>query len=57
MELVYLILKFQYLSEILAKVKIILTRWSVAQAGLNNEKKTGGRKSRWTVPLRRNGSF
>ena len=39
MELVYLILKFQYLSEILTKVKIILTRWSVAQAGLNNEKK------------------
>ena len=40
------------LSEILLKSKIlvhILTHWSVAQTG-SNEKKTGGRKSRWTVP-------
>ena len=29
----------------------MLTHWSVAQAG-SNDKKTGGRKSRWTVPLR-----
>ena len=28
----------------------ILTHWSVAQAGSNDEK-TGGRKPRWTVPL------
>ena len=34
----------------LNKNRIFLTHWSVAQAGLN-EDKTGGRKSRWTVPL------
>ena len=34
------------------KKQTILTPWSVAQAGSNDEK-TGGRKSRWTVPLRR----
>ena len=30
---------------------MILTHWSVAQAGLNDEK-TRGRKSRWIVPLK-----
>ena len=29
----------------------MLTHWSVTKAGLNDEKKSGGRKSRWTVPL------
>ena len=33
-----------------AKNENILTHWSVAQAGSNDEK-NGGRKSRWTVPL------
>ena len=32
------------------KIENVLTCWSVPQTGLNNEK-TGGRKSRWTVPL------
>ena len=32
------------------KIENILTHWSVAQAGSNDEK-TGGRKSRWTVPF------
>ena len=36
----------------LTKIENILTRWSVAQAGLNDEK-TGSRKSRWSVPLRK----
>ena len=50
--LVYLILlgapeKYEYLG----KNETILTQWSVAQAGLNDEK-NWGRKSRWTVPLR-----
>ena len=39
-----------YLGENEAKNEIILTHWSVAQAGSNDEK-TGVRKSRWTVPL------
>ena len=43
--------KFEYLSEDETKNENILTHWSVAQAGSNDEKKTGGRKSRWTVPL------
>ena len=34
----------------LTKIENILTHWSVAKAGLNNKK--GGRKSRWTVPLK-----
>ena len=29
----------------------VLTHWSLAQAGLNDEK-NGGRKSRWTVPFK-----
>ena len=32
------------------KTENILTHWSVAQAGSNDEK-NGGQKSRWTVPL------
>ena len=43
--------KFEYLSEDKIKNKNILTHWSVAHASSNDEK-TGGRKSRWTVPLR-----
>ena len=43
--------KYEYLGEILTKIENILIQWSVAQAGSNDEKKTGGRKSRWTVPL------
>ena len=46
----FLTLKFEYLSEVLTKIENILTHWSVAKAGLDCEK-TGGRKSRWTVPL------
>ena len=38
------------LSEILNKIKNILTHWSLAQASSNDEK-TGSQKSRWTVPL------
>ena len=33
------------------KLETILTRWSVAQAGSNDEK-NWGQKSRWTVPFR-----
>ena len=33
-----------------ANVQTVLTHWLVAQADSNYEK-TGGRKSRWTVPL------
>ena len=44
--------KFEQLSEILTKVENILTHWSVAQAGLNDEQ-NGGRASGWTVPLSR----
>ena len=33
------------------KFETILTRWSVAQTGSNDEK-TRSRKSRWTVPLK-----
>ena len=42
--------KYEYLGENETKNKIILTHWTMAQAGLNDEK-TGGQKSRWTVPL------
>ena len=42
----FLDLKFEKLSEFLTKIENILTRWSVAQAGLNYE------KTRWTVPLK-----
>ena len=31
-------LKFEKLSDILTKIENILTHWSVAQAGLNDEK-------------------
>ena len=34
----------------LTKFENILTQWSVAQGGLNDEK-TGSRKSCWIVPL------
>ena len=35
-----------------SRIVNILTHWSGAQVGSNyEEKKTGGRKSRWTVPL------
>ena len=37
--------KFEYLGENETRIEVILTHWSV--------KKTGGRKSRWTVPLRK----
>ena len=43
--------KLEELGEILTKIEIFLTTWSVAQAGSNDEKK-GGRKSRWTVPIK-----
>ena len=34
------------------KLKILyLTHWSVAQVGSKYEKKIGGRKSGWTIPL------
>ena len=42
--------KYEYLGENETKNSNIFTNWSVAQAG-SNDKKTGGRKSRWTVPL------
>ena len=42
--------KFEYLSEISTIIENILTHRSVTQTG-SNEEKTGGRKSRWTVPL------
>ena len=45
-------LKFEYLSEISTKIENILTHWSVTQTG-SNEEKNGGRKSCWTVPLKR----
>ena len=35
-----------------SQIENILTHWSVGQSGSNDEKKTEGRKSRWTVPLR-----
>ena len=38
------------MSEFLTKIENILTYRLVAQAGLKEEK-TGGRKSRWTVPF------
>ena len=44
--------KFKYLSKNLTNIENTLTHWSVAQAGRNDEKKTGGRKSFWTVPLK-----
>ena len=46
--------KFEYLGENKTEFENILTHCSVAQAGSNDEK-TGGRKSRWTVPLRKPG--
>ena len=42
--------KFEYLTENQIKIENSLAHWSVTQAGLNDEK-TGGRKSRWSVPL------
>ena len=44
-------LYYDYLSENITKFENILTHWSVDQAG-SNDKKTRGRNSRWTVPLR-----
>ena len=55
-ESVFCILNFEYLSENQTKNETILIHWSVAQAGLNDEK-TGGRKSRWTVPLEENNTI
>ena len=46
-----IIVNFEYLRENETKFENILTHWSVAQAGSNDEKKTWGEKSRWTVPL------
>ena len=44
--------KIQITGQTLKQIENILTRWPVAQLGSNyNIKKTGGRKSRWTVPL------
>ena len=43
--------KYEYLGENETKIANVLTCWSVAQAGSNDEKK-GGPKSRWIVPLR-----
>ena len=43
--------KYEYLGENETKIENVLTCWSVAQAGSNDEK-NGGPKSRWTVPLR-----
>ena len=43
--------KYKYLSKNETKNETILTHWSVAQAGSNDEE-NGGPKSRWTVPLR-----
>ena len=34
-----------------AWIKIVLTHWSMAQAG-SNDGKNGGRKSRWSVHLK-----
>ena len=51
-ESVFSQLKIEYLGENETKYENILTHWSVAQAG-RNEEKTRGRKSRWTVPLRK----
>ena len=42
--------KYEYLGKNNNKNENILTYWSVAQAGWNDEK-TGGQKSRWSVPL------
>ena len=47
--------KFEYLGENETKNETLSTHWSVAQAGSNEEKNWGGgggRKSRWTVPLK-----
>ena len=44
-------LKFEYLIENLTKNENILTHWSKAQLVSKDEKKTGGRKSHWTVRL------
>ena len=41
-------LKYEYLGENETEFKNILTHWSEAEAGSNDEK-TRGRKSRWTV--------
>ena len=49
-ESVFLTLKYEYLSENETEFKNILTHWSEAEAGSNDEK-TRGPKSRWTVPL------
>ena len=45
------IFRFELHCEFLTEIENILTHWLVAKAGLNDEK-TGGRKPRWTVPLR-----
>ena len=44
LEVIFVFLKFEELSEILTKIEIIIT------VGLNDDKNLGG-KSRWTVPL------
>ena len=47
---VFLTLKYEYISENETEFKNILTHWSEAEAGSNDEK-TRGPKYRWTVPL------
>ena len=42
-------LKYKYLGENKTEFENILTHWSEAEAGSNDEK-TRGPKSRWTVP-------
>ena len=42
----------KYLSENETKIGNILTHWSVGPRPVLMMKKTGGRKSRWTVPLK-----
>ena len=44
LEVIFVFLKFEELSEILTKIEIIIT------VGLNDDKNGSG-KSRWTVPL------
>ena len=44
------IVNFEYLRENETKFENILTHWSVAQAGSNDEK-NGGQKYPWTVSL------
>ena len=42
--------KYEYLGENETKIENVLTCWSVAQVGSNDEK-NGGPKSHWNVPL------